>query len=143
MIRNLKNTFEARRNVIAAMAIVLLLLCNLFSVVLGKMVAERFSLEIRFPATLILLIFAGLWGSTYLIRLLLWLFVGKRFQLSFVYPILELNYFLTYLVDIVFWHEPFTWRQTGALSLICIGILVITMSRERYAVPAPVPGGGQ
>lgn len=122
---------SARRIVGSAALILLLISCNLMSVVLAKVVGERFSLSLPCPELLLLLVLVGCWGGTYLVRLLLWLVVGKKFQLSFLYPILEINYFLLYVVGIWFWHEQFSWKQTGALGLICVGILLITSSRHR------------
>ncbi len=111
--------------------------CNLLSVVLAKVVSEKFSPHWAYPETLLLALYIGLWGSTYLVRLALWLIVGKRYQLSFIYPVLELNYFFSYLVGIWCFQEAFSWVQIMGLSLICVGVLVITTSPHRLS------GGGQ
>lgn len=109
-----------------------LISCNLLSVVMAKVVASRFPMEANARELAILLGLTAIWGSSYLARLVLWLIVGKRFQLSYVYPILEINFFLAYVVGIAFWGEAFSWRQVGGLALICAGILVIVLSPNRY-----------
>ncbi len=119
-----------------------LMACNLLSVVMAKVVAEHFSTVISFLATFLLLLYVGIWGMTYLIRLVLWLIVGKRYQLSFIYPIMELNYFFSYLIGILCWKENFSWQQIVGLSLICLGVLAITSSPHRLSSGTEVRENG-
>ena len=119
----------------SAAAVGALMACNLLSVVMAKVVAGRFPVQMEFSKLLLLLVYVGIWGSTYLFRLILWMIVGKKYQLSFIYPIMELNFFLTYLVGILFWGERFSWLQMGGLASIYLGVLIITTSSHRLNQP--------
>ena len=69
--------------------------------------------------------------STYGLRALIWLIVGRRYQLSFVYPLMGLNYILAMLVGVSVFRESFSMQRLIGALIICIGVLIVSQSRHR------------
>jgi drug/metabolite transporter (DMT)-like permease len=64
----------------------------------------------------------------------MWLFLGKRYQLSYVYPLLSVNYILSLFVGVTVFHEPFVLqRLIGAMIILC-GVSLISFSKHRNEV---------
>ncbi|MBM9520040.1 hypothetical protein JWG39_09460 [Desulforhopalus vacuolatus] len=67
----------------------------------------------------------------YGVRTLLWLLLGKKYQLSFIYPLLGVNYILSLFVGILFFHEPFIFQRLAGAVIILVGVSIITLSKYR------------
>ncbi len=67
----------------------------------------------------------------YALRAVFWLLVGKRYQLSFIYPVLGINYVLSLFVGMLIFDEPFRLRRLVASVIILCGVILITYSKEK------------
>lgn len=60
-----------------------------------------------------------------------WLLLGRRYQLSYVYPLLSLNYVLSLVVGMAAFHEPFNGRRWAGALVIVVGVAVVSRSKHR------------
>ena len=106
----------------------MLLAANLLAMALVKLVPE-------YHADLaILAILAGSLIATYTLRALIWLLVGRRYQLSFVYPLMGLNYILSMVVGIAGFGERFSSQRLVGALVILLGVFIVSKSGHREDV---------
>jgi len=60
-----------------------------------------------------------------------WAFLNKRFKLSFIYPILSLNYLLSLIIGRILFDEPITPTRILGTAIIVFGVFFITISKDR------------
>ena len=111
-----------------------LLLMNLGSYVLIKLVRSD-SLE---EALWIQLALVALLGVIYAAQMVLWLWVGKHYQLSFIYPLMGINYVLSLFVGMAAFGEAFSWQATLGSLIITVGVVLISTSPHRDELNAEV-----
>jgi len=107
-------------------SIFLLLFFNLIGAILIKYSAQ-FHSNFRY----LCLFFASL-ACVYALRALLWLIIGKRYQLSFVYPFLGINYILSWFVGITLFNEPVVLKRFVGAITILLGVTILTFSKHRH-----------
>jgi drug/metabolite transporter (DMT)-like permease len=70
------------------------------------------------------------WGLSCLasaaLCVLFWFATISRFDLSYIFPFLSLNFAFVTVMAIVILHEPFTWNKIIGVSLIVIGVIVVS-----------------
>jgi drug/metabolite transporter (DMT)-like permease len=115
----------SKKTTILAVAIVSLLLLNLGSGIIIKFTPEYYGNYV-FLGTLI----TGVCGI-YFLRTLMWLFLGKNYQISYVYPLLSVNYVLSLFVGVAVFHEPFKWQRLVGALIILGGVTLILFSKHR------------
>ncbi|MBU0936362.1 MAG: hypothetical protein KKI09_14685 [Spirochaetes bacterium] len=104
--------------------IVLALLLNLA----GSLALKTFT---AVPISLLSLsLFALLLGGIYLARAITWLALGRRFQLSFVYPLLSINYLAAYAIGLLFFSEALTATRVLGCLLISGGAALLGRSKH-------------
>lgn len=97
-----------------------LLALNLSGGIVGKYIALSSGLHA--------LILVGVLFSTFGLRALAWMVMGKRFQLSYVYPFMSLNFVLAAFVGhLLFGEEVTGLRIAGSLFLVA-GVTVLSTS---------------
>ena len=105
--------------------VIILLVLNLVGGILIKF-SPRYYHDLIFLGVLLAFL-AGVYG----VRSAVWLLLGKRYQLSFIYPILGINYVLSLVVGMAVFHEPFVLqRLVGAVIILC-GVMLISFSKHR------------
>ena len=105
--------------------IALWLALNLAGGVLIKYIGVRHD-DLRLAVILFVLIF-GTWGGRAAVSML----IGQKFQLSYAYPFLGLNYVLSIPVGMVLFQESFrTQRLAGSIVILC-GILILMRSANK------------
>jgi len=67
-----------------------------------------------------------------LLRVLYWVIIGKNYQLSFIYPLLGINYILSFLLGIFLFNEPFLINRMIGSMVILIGVAVVSYSNNKY-----------
>jgi drug/metabolite transporter (DMT)-like permease len=108
--------------------VLVLLVLNLAGGILIKLSPQVYHDFLLLGGILVLLL--GVYGA----RSVTWLLLGKRYQLSFIYPILGINYVISLFVGILLFHEPFVWRRlVGAIIILC-GVSLLSFSKQRKEV---------
>jgi len=105
--------------------IVITLSINLLSIIAGKYI----SMNLDFPGVIIFWLCIMI--LTYGLKFILWIILHRKFQLSFIYPFLSLNYFLSLYVGKILFNEPITLKKIIGSIVIVAGVCVITMSGKK------------
>jgi len=111
---------------IGLICIVLAIILNLSGSFLGKLIALNEGVTTKLIILLIILI------STYGLRSLCWLIIGKYYQLSFVYPILAINYIFSFCLGIFYFGEEFQMNRLIGSIIIFSGVLIMLLSNNRH-----------
>lgn len=70
-------------------------------------------------------------GVVYCSQMLMWLWLGKRYQLSFIYPLMGINYVIAVFVGRVVFKESTSWQVLIGALIISLGVFLITSSPHR------------
>jgi len=68
---------------------------------------------------------------TYGSKFFFWFILHRRFQLSFIYPILSLNYFFSLILGKVLFQEAITVKKIIGSIIIVFGVFIIMMSSKK------------
>lgn len=109
-------------------SLLLLLFLNLAGGILVKISPQYYH------DLLSLAVLAVLLACIYGLRSVLWLILGKRYQLSFLYPALGINYVLSLFVGMAVFHEPLSWWRFAGAGIILCGIFLLSFSKHRNEV---------
>lgn len=63
-------------------------------------------------------------------QVLLCLFLGKRFQLSYFYPFLSVNYVFSCFIGTLCFGEPLRWGQVIGACVILAGTIILGLSPD-------------
>ncbi len=105
--------------------LVLTISINLLSVIASKYIGINFKLSGIFIFWLAVLII------TYGLKFLFWFILHRQFRLSFIYPFLSLNYFLSLFLGKILFQEPITLKKIVGSTIIVIGVFIISMSSKK------------
>lgn len=101
------------------------IILNLLGAILGKYAANNIGLT-PFFCFLFLLI-----CTNYFLRTIFWVIIGKYYQLSYIYPVLSINYVFAFLVGMLLFKEAFAWNHLIGAITITLGVSFITQSKHR------------
>lgn len=107
----------------------LLLILNLGAGILVKVSPAYYGNPV-----LMCLLITGVLGL-YFVQTLMWLYLGRHYQLSFVYPFLGVGYVLSLFVGMAIFHEPFILRRLIGAIIIVLGVAFLSFSKHRDDVP--------
>ena len=107
------------------LVIVLTVSTNLLSIIAGKYIGINLSLLKNLIFWLAVLI------AAYMVKFFLWFVLHRKFQLSFIYPILSLSYFFSLILGKVLFQEAVTLEKIIGTIIIASGILIIMMSSKK------------
>ncbi|HOZ49157.1 MAG TPA: hypothetical protein PLO37_22480 [Candidatus Hydrogenedentes bacterium] len=105
--------------------IVTALVLNMAGALLGKYLGMFTSQYIVFGLLFMLLL------AVYAFRVVFWLMVGKRWQISFIYPVLSLNYIFSFLLGLALFREAFEFQRLAASFVIIVGVILVSRSPHR------------
>jgi len=105
--------------------IVFTIIINLFTVIASKYIGVNLEFSKIFVFWLCVLII------TYGLKFTFWFFLNRKFQLSFIYPILSLNYFISLFLGKILFQEDITINKIIGSVVIVIGVFIITMSSKK------------
>ncbi len=117
------------------MEIVLITLVALCLNMCGAVISKYFTLNMGCSVSSVLLIV--LLFATFIARFVFWIVVGKRWQLSFIYPVLSVNYFISFLLGMLLFNEPFHLNRCLGAMIIVGGVWGASLSEnssERRAI---------
>ena len=107
------------------LAILALLLLNLTAGILVKFSPNFYGDKVAmYKLAFFLVIVFG-------VQTLIWLFLGKYYQLSYVYPMLSINYVLSLWVGILVFNESFVFQRFVGGIIILIGVTLTTFTKHR------------
>ena len=105
--------------------IVLTIIINLFTIIASKYIGVNLEFSKIFIFWLSVLII------TYGLKFTFWFFLNRKFQLSYIYPILSLNYFISLFLGKILFQEDITIKKIIGSIVIVIGVFIITMSSKK------------
>lgn len=105
--------------------IILTISINLLSIIAGKYIG----MNLNFSGILIFWLLVMI--LTYGLKFILWIILHRKFQLSFIYPFLSLNYFLSLYLGKILFNEPVTLKKIIGSVVIVAGVCIITMSGKK------------
>jgi len=105
--------------------IILTIFINLFTIIASKYIGVNLEFSKIFIFWLSVLII------TYGLKFTFWFFLNRKFQLSYIYPILSLNYFISLFLGKFLFKEDITINKIIGSVVIVVGVLIITMSSKK------------
>jgi drug/metabolite transporter (DMT)-like permease len=121
----LSNTGDTGKKFFYIFIIILTISINLLSIVAGKYIGINLGLSGIFILWMSVMII------TYGLKFALWFILHRKFQLSFIYPFLSLNYFLSLFLGKILFQEPVTLRKIIGSAIIVVGVFIISMSGKK------------
>ncbi|HBO44794.1 MAG TPA: hypothetical protein DD670_12865 [Planctomycetaceae bacterium] len=108
-----------------AVFVALLLVLNLTGALAIKVIGRNVDDIAIVMGTLaaLLVVYAG--------RAVVWLMVGKRYQLSYAYPLMSINYPVAFFIGIYVFGEYFSHMCLIGTLIITLGVACIASSRHR------------
>lgn len=80
---------------------------------------------------LLLVLIVGGMIVTYFARMVFWYYAGKRWQLSFLYPFLSVNYLVAIPFGIILFKEHVSINRIIGAVIICMGVLMLSKTEHR------------
>lgn len=105
--------------------LILTISINLLSIIAGKYLGINLGFSRTFIFWLAILIMA--YGS----KFFFWFFLHRKFKLSFIYPILSINYFFSLILGKVLFQEAITIQKVIGSIVLVIGVFIIMMSSKK------------
>lgn len=68
---------------------------------------------------------------TYGLKFFFWFVLHRKFKLSFIYPILSINYFLSLILGKVLFGEAITIHKIIGSVILVAGVFILMMSRGK------------
>jgi drug/metabolite transporter (DMT)-like permease len=105
--------------------VILAISINLLSIIAGKYIGMNLELSRVFAFWLSVMVL------TYGLKFVLWFILHRKFKLSFIYPLLSLNYFFSLFLGKILFAEPVTLKKIIGSAVIVAGVFIITMSSKK------------
>lgn len=122
----MKTKFESSdKKFFYILIIILTIIINLFTIIASKYIGVNLEFSKIFVFWLSVLII------TYSLKFTFWFFLNRKFQLSFIYPILSFNYFISLFLGKILFQEDITIKKIIGSIIIVIGVFIITMSSKK------------
>lgn len=101
-------------------------LLNISGAIIAKYIAvNTATFYIALPLCVLLL-------AIYLGRTVFWILVGRKYQLSYIYPVLSINYVFSFLLGMYLFNEQFEVGRCLGAFIIVAGVLVVSLSEHKY-----------
>jgi len=98
---------------------------NLVSIVAGKYIA----IDLKLSRTLIIWLIVMI--ASYAAKFLFWMILHRKFKLSFIYPILSINYFIALFLGKSLFGEPITAFKIAGSVILMAGVFLILLSSQK------------
>ena len=119
-----------RSNIFYLFILFLTVANNLVSIIAGKYIA----INLVFSTSLIIWLIVMI--ASYAAKFVFWLILHRKFKLSFIYPVLSINYFVALFLGRLLFDEPITaFKITGSI-ILAAGVFLILLSSQKTEVPA-------
>ena len=67
---------------------------------------------------------------SYGISIILWMMVLSKVNVSLAYPFSSIGYIITTVLAYLFFNEPITFQKVVGIIIICIGVFILTQSKD-------------
>ena len=114
-----------KNNIFYLFILILTVANNLVSIVAGKYIA----MDLRFSKTLIIWLIVMVFS--YAAKFLFWMILHRKFKLSFIYPILSINYFVALFLGKTLFGEPITAFKIAGSVILVVGVFLILLSSQK------------
>jgi len=105
--------------------IVLTVSTNLLSIIAGKYIG----INLGFLRNLIFWI--AVLAAAYIVKFFFWFVLHRKFQLSFIYPILSVSYLFSLILGKVLFQEAITPQKIIGTIIIISGVFIIMISSKK------------
>lgn len=114
-----------KKNIFYLFILILTVANNLVSIAAGKYIA----IDLSFSRTLTiwLIIMTVSYGA----KFLFWMILHRRFKLSFIYPVLAINYFIALFLGKSLFGEPVTVYKIAGSAVLMLGVFLILLSSQK------------
>ena len=55
-----------------------------------------------------------------------WIGAISKFELSYAYPFMSLNFVIVVILSLIFFSEDLNWYKMGGLAVICLGVFIVS-----------------
>jgi drug/metabolite transporter (DMT)-like permease len=105
--------------------IILAIVLNLSGAIIGKFIVNNLSNAILLFALVLSLILI------YLARFKYWIWVGKRYQLTYIYPFISLSYVFSLFAGYYFFNENVSIYKIFGSIIIVLGVFTVSYSKNK------------
>ena len=112
------------------MGVILVVLTALVLNMAGAVVAKWIAVDM--DSGLLAVSLLGLLIFICSLRIIFWIAVGRRWQLSFIYPVLSINYLFAFLLGIRLFGEQFLPSRLLGAFVIVGGVLIVSLSENKH-----------
>ena len=116
---------STEKNFFYIFVIFLTISINLLSIIAGKYIG------INLGFSRVLIFWLAVLIVVYGLKFVFWFILHRRFKLSFIYPILSLNYFFSLFLGKILFGEAITIKKIVGSIIIVFGVFIITMSSKK------------
>jgi len=92
---------------------------------LNERVAQASKSSLHWWLSLLTSVWIWAWGISFVVATALWLLAVSQMNISYAFPLLSASYALVALLSRIFLKEPVDWRRWGAITVICVGVVLI------------------
>lgn len=78
----------------------------------------------------VVVVLVGLLFATFGARAMAWMWMGKHYQLSYIYPFMSINFILATVIGFWLFQEPVTFGKLIGSALIMSGTVVLSASKS-------------
>ncbi len=117
-----------KNNIFYLFILLLTVANNLVSIVAGKYIA----IDLKLSRTLIIWLIVMI--ASYAAKFLFWMILHRKFKLSFIYPILSINYFIALFLGKSLFGEPITAFKIAGSVILMAGVFLILLSSQKTEV---------
>ncbi|TET50118.1 MAG: hypothetical protein E3J58_03985 [Actinomycetota bacterium] len=114
-----------KNNIFYLFILLLTVANNLVSIVAGKYIA----IDLKLSRTLIIWLIVMI--ASYAAKFLFWMILHRKFKLSFIYPILSINYFIALFLGKSLFGEPITAFKIAGSVILMAGVFLILLSSQK------------
>ncbi|MBC8421278.1 MAG: hypothetical protein H8E04_00245 [Actinobacteria bacterium] len=114
-----------KNNIFYLFILIMTVANNLVSIVAGKYIA----IDLKLSKTLIIWLIVMV--ASYAAKFLFWMILHRRFKLSFIYPILSINYFIALFLGKSLFGEPITAFKIAGSAILMAGVFLILLSSQK------------
>ena len=114
-----------KSNIFYLLILVMTVANNMVSIVAGKYIAIDFKISRTFIIWLVVML------ASYAAKLLFWIILHRKFRLSFIYPILSINYIVSLILGKSLFGEDITIYKIIGTVVLVAGVFLILLSRQK------------